>query len=92
MFTGGSGHSQEVAPAAASPAQYQQSLQQPCEIEWKQFLEWLVFDLLSLSFFSFLVASPKAMSAFARAITISSSSVNSAAAFKDPNVSFIRRI
>lgn len=41
MFTGGSSH--EPAPASVAPPQQpQQTLQQPCEIEWRQFLEWFV--------------------------------------------------
>ncbi|KAL6727542.1 hypothetical protein Aduo_009411 [Ancylostoma duodenale] len=44
MFTGGGGHSSEAAPApaaeAAAPAAPQgQAYAQPCEFEWRQFIE-----------------------------------------------------
>ncbi|ETN79761.1 hypothetical protein RB195_009153 [Necator americanus] len=44
MFTGGGGHSAEAAPAQAAPAPAAaapqgQAYSQPCEFEWKQFIE-----------------------------------------------------
>lgn len=38
MTGGGSSHEQQIAPQQTAQQQYQQS-QQPCEIEWKRFLE-----------------------------------------------------
>lgn len=46
MLTGGGGHgNNDESVLSGKQMEQQQQYKNPCEFEWKQFVEWLIFEL-----------------------------------------------
>lgn len=52
MLTGGGGHgnNDEMALSGKQQMEQKQQYKNPCEFEWKQFIEWSSFTLIKILF------------------------------------------